>query len=261
MTKPENRTSIIVTGASQGIGEQFARQLAQRRHDLVLVARNPSALHALAAELTRADPELVVHTLACDLSSPGATQAVVSFTTQHHLRIGGLVNNAGIGSHGAFADEAPETLVRLIQLNCTSLVELTRAFLPAMLERQAGWVINVASTAAFQPVPAMAVYGASKAFVLSFTEALWVETRTRGVRVLALCPGPTQTGFFLATGAEFLTRGRQTPDAVVRTALHALDGHGPTVVSGRINQLTSLGYRFMPRAVLARMSGRLVASG
>lgn len=174
------------------------------------------------------------------------------------LSIGGLINNAGVGSHGPFVREDLSFVDHQIQLNCTSLVDLTREFLPAMLARGNGMIINVASTAAFQPVPGMAVYGASKAFVLAFTEALWVETRTSGVRVLTLCPGATQTGFFAATGTEFLTKGRQSPNEVVDTALRALDGHKPTVVSGRSNQLSAVGYRFMPRGVLARMSGRLV---
>jgi short-subunit dehydrogenase len=250
--------SVIVTGASGGIGEQFARQLAGLGSNLVLVARNQLALDTIADELRRAHPGIVVHTLAHDLSTPGAGSAVNAFVTERSLRISGLVNNAGVGSHGAFVTEDPGSLGRQIQLNCTTVVDLTREFLPAMLHRRSGMIINVASTAAFQPVPGMAVYGASKAFVLAFTEALWVETRTSGVRVLALCPGATETGFFRATGKEFLTTGRQSPETVVITALRALDGHGATVVSGRANQLSALGYRFMPRSVLARLSGRLL---
>jgi short-subunit dehydrogenase len=121
-----------------------------------------------------------------------------------------------------------------------------------------GLVINVASTAAFQPLPTMAVYAASKAFVLSFTEALWAETRTSGIRVLALCPGATETEFFSRTGKEFLTAGRQTPDQVVATALRALTGTRPTVVSGFVNLVGSVGSRFLPRHVVARASASVV---
>jgi short-subunit dehydrogenase len=258
MSTTQPGDSIIVTGASGGIGEQFARQFARRGSDLLLIARNQLALDSLADELRQDHPKITVHTLALDLSTPGASTVVRAFVADHVLFVGGLINNAGVGSHGAFATGDPSSVDRLIALNCTSLVDLTREFLPAMLERRSGMIINVASTAAFQPTPGMAVYGASKAFVLAFTEALWVETRTSGVRVLTLCPGATKTGFFAATGTEFLTKGRQTPDAVVDTALRALEGHGPTVVSGRANQLSALGYRFMPRSVLARISGRLV---
>ena len=195
-----------------------------------------------------------------DLAQPDAGHEVAQRVSELGMHVTMLVNNAGVGSHDRFVDEDPRQMAEQIQLNVTSLVDLTARFLPGMLDAGSGTVLNVASTAAFQPVPTMAVYGATKAFVLSFTEALWAETRSSGVRVLAVCPGATDTAFFAATGKEFLTTGRQSPDQVVATALRGLKGHAPSVVSGAANRLNSLGYRFLPRAVITRLSGHLVAT-
>jgi short-subunit dehydrogenase len=175
-------------------------------------------------------------------------------------RIDVLVNNAGVGLHGDFVDQDPERNAAQIQLNCGTLVDLTARFLPAMTRARHGVIINVASTAAFQPTPSMAVYGATKAFVLSFTEALWQESKGKGVRVLALCPGATETEFFARTGEEFLTRGRQTPKQVVDTAMNALDKSTPTVVSGLANAVLAVSTRFVPPRLLAPISQRLMKS-
>jgi short-subunit dehydrogenase len=145
-------------------------------------------------------------------------------------------------------------------LNCGTLVDLTARFLPSMVQRRHGVLLNVASTASFQPTPGMAVYGATKAFVLSYSEALWQESKGTGVRVLALCPGATDTEFFARTGEEFLTDGRQTSKEVVDTALAALDGSSPTVVSGLRNKLLASGYRATPRKVMLAVSERLLRS-
>jgi uncharacterized protein len=145
-----------------------------------------------------------------------------------------------------------------IQLNCGTLVDLTARFLPPMTAAGHGLVINVASTAGFQPTPGMAVYGATKAFVLSFSEALWQECKGTGVRVLALCPGATETEFFARTGEEFLTDGRQTPKQVVDTAMAALDKSTPTVVSGWRNAILANGYRFTPRRLMVQISEQLL---
>ena len=160
--------------------------------------------------------------------------------------------NAGIGLHGDFAEQKADENSSQIQLNCTTLVELTALFPPPTKLVRHGLIINVASAAAFQPTPGMAVYGATKAFVLSFTEALWQETKSSGVRVLTLCPGATETDFFARTGEEFLTSGRQTPEQVVNTAMKAIDRSAPTVVSGWRNVLLASGYRFTPRRVMLR---------
>jgi len=255
--------TALVTGASGGIGEQFARQLAAHGASLALAARSTDRLYALAAELRQAHPAASINVITCDLSDPGGPQQLVDDLTAAGTTIDLLVNNAGIGSYGRFASSDTAAAAAQIQLNCTSLVALTSRLLPAMLSRGRGGVINVASTSAFQPVPRMAVYGATKAFVLSFPEALWVETKDTGVHVLALCPGPTSTAFFDTASPDqaFLTRGRQSPQQVVTLALRAFRaGRGPTVISGTANRLSSSGYRLLPRAAIARIAGARMSS-
>ena len=197
--------------------------------------------------------------IAADLSEPGAATGIARQVEKAGRRIDVLINNAGAAFHGQFAEEAPERVAGQIQLNAGSVAGLTARFLPPMLAARHGLVINVASTAAFQPVPTMAVYAATKAFVLSFTEALWQETRGSGVRVLALCPGATETGFFAAAGQQpFMTRSRQTPRQVVDTALAAAGTTAPTVVSGRRNRLSVLGPRFLPRRIVPAIARQMV---
>jgi short-subunit dehydrogenase len=241
-------TTALITGASSGIGEEFAVQLAARGAGLVLVARRAGKLEQLHAALLERQPGLTVDVIAADLSEPGSAAEVARQVESAGRRIDVLINNAGSAFHGQFADQDPERVASQIQLNAGSVAALTARFLPPMLRAGNGLVINVASTAAFQPVPTMAVYAATKAFVLSFTEAVWQETLGSGVRVLALCPGATETGFFAAAAEEpFMTRGRQTPQQVVHTALTAVGKTSPTVVSGWMNRLTVIGPRFMPR--------------
>ena len=252
-------TTTLVTGASSGIGEQFALQLGRRGHNLVLTARSEDRLHTLARQLRSDYPSIEVEVIAADLAEPGSGAALNAELTVRGVEVDVLINNAGFGSHNPVAAEDPDNLAREIQLNCSSLVDLTARLLPAMLERDRGGVLNVASTAAFQPLATMAVYAATKAFVLSFTEALWAETRKTGVRVVALCPGPTETGFFEATGKEFLTSGRQSADRVAEFGLRAFfNGNTPTVIPGMANNLAAAGYRFLPRAVMARFAGSRV---
>ncbi len=251
------RKTALITGASSGIGAQFARQLAPE-YDLLLVARSADRLTSLQSHLASAHPDGVFGVHIADLATPSGVQTLIDRVRRDAVVVDLLVNNAGVGSHGAFVAEDPAAMLAQIQLNCLSLVSLTRALLPAMVNRGHGGVINVASTAAFQPTPTMAVYGATKAFVLSFSEALWVETRRTGVDVLALCPGATETGFFAATGHNFLTTGRQTPRQVVTTGMHALRRRRPVVVSGLTNKVKAQGYRFVPRGLLARSSAAVV---
>jgi uncharacterized protein len=251
----EPGSTAMVTGASSGIGEQFARQLAARRVNVVLVARNEVRLQSLADQLKTAHPGVGVTVIPADLSVSPAVAGLAEKLVAAGVTVDMLVNNAGFGSHDLFVDEDPDNVAREIQLNCGSLVALTARLLPGMLARGRGGVLNVASTAAFQPVPTMAVYAASKAFVLSFTEALWEETRGSGVRVLALCPGATETRFFEAAGREFMTHGRQTPEHVAAVGLRAFDsGRGPSVVSGLANRMLASGYRIMPRAAMVRLA-------
>jgi len=193
-----------------------------------------------------------------DLAAVGATADLVARLHEAGRHIDVLVNNAGVGYHRPFADEPADEVAAEIRLNCGALVDLTARFLPGMRKARRGVIINLASTSAFQPVPTMAVYAATKAFVLSFTEALWWESRGSGVRVLALCPGATQTEFFDRSSAAFMTRGRQSAAQVVAAALAAVDGSSPTVVPGEINRLRAMGYRLMPRSVMPRLAERTV---
>ena len=250
--------TALITGSSGGIGEEFARRLAARKTNLVLVARRLDKLEELRATLLDRYPDIEVDVIAADLSVPGSGAQLAEEVGRSGRRIDALINNAGIGLHGEFVDQEPDSNAAQIQLNCGTLVDLTARFLPAMKIARHGLVINVASTAAFQPTPTMAVYGATKAFVLSFTEALWQESKGTGVRVLALCPGATETEFFARAGEEFMTRGRQTPQQVVDTALKALDKSTPTVISGLVNTAMAVSTRFLPRRLLAPMSQRMV---
>ena len=255
-----SNTTALVTGASGGIGEEFAVQLAGRGAHLVLVARRAEKLEALRQTLTARHPGIVVDIVTADLSVPGSGAGVEAEVRSLGRTIDVLINNAGIGLHGQFVDQEPEPNAAQIQLNCGTVVDLTARFLPAMVERRQGVVLNVASTAAFQPTPGMAVYGATKAFVLSYTEALWQECRGTGVKILALCPGATQTEFFDRTGEQFLTDGRQSAEQVVDNAFSALDKSDPTVISGFRNALLASGYRIAPRKLLLAVSERMLKS-
>ena len=249
--------TALVTGASSGLGAEFARQLARRGSNLILVARSTDRLRALAAEIEQTRP-VRVEVLPADLADRSAVAAVAEHVRGRvHL----LVNNAGLGTYGPFVDTDRD--YEQILVNNAALVAMTRALLPDMLDRHAGGVLNVASTIAFQPGPYQAVYAATKAFVLSFTEALRVETRASGVRVLALCPGPVQTGFLTALGDD---RAAHTAiysrldraDRVVTVGLRALDRDRGIAIPGTRNTLLAWGPRFTPRAVTARISGRLL---
>jgi short-subunit dehydrogenase len=255
--KLENQTALI-TGSSGGIGEEFAVQFAKRKVNLVLVARREDKLAQLRTKLLELSPGLSIDVIAADLSVPGAAAELATRIGTLGRRIDILVNNAGVGLHGEFVTQNVAENSAQIQLNCLTLVELTALFVPAMTQAGHGLVINVASTAAFQPTPGMAVYGATKAFVLSFTEALWQETKSSGVRVFALCPGATETEFFARTGEEFLTSGRQTSQQVVATAMAAIDKSTPTVISGLRNALLANGYRVAPRRVLLQVAQRIM---
>ncbi|WP_409461918.1 SDR family NAD(P)-dependent oxidoreductase [Amycolatopsis sp. GA6-003] len=253
----------LVTGASSGIGAEFARQLARRGSDLVLVARRADRLEALAAEL-KAAHGVTVTVLACDLTAPNAVAHVAAELRERGLRPTGLVNNAGFGTNAPFAQEKPEQLRTEIALDVQAVVELTRTFIEDLRAADRGVLINVASMAAYTPVPWMAVYGAAKAFVLSFTEALWYEYRGTGLRVLALSPGATGTEFFDTAGAEAASGRRlQTPRQVVETALRALDRRNPppSIAVGRANRLMLGLGRLASRKRSVMLMGRLTASG
>ncbi|MEP6482129.1 MAG: SDR family NAD(P)-dependent oxidoreductase [Rhodoglobus sp.] len=242
----------LVTGASAGIGAEFARALAGRGSNLVLAARRTDRLEELAATLA-----VEVQVVTIDLSLPEAGKRLFDLAGPVDL----LVNNAGFGTHGALVDETPERLAQEVAVDVAAVVDATRAFLPAMIAKGFGGIVNVASTAAFQPIPGMAVYGASKSFVLSFSEAMWAEARKHGVKVTALAPGATSTEFFDVVGTSQAAVGRQqTAQQVVATALRALDRRStpPHVVSGAGNAVAAWGTRLVPKRLLAPMAGRLV---
>lgn len=253
----ENHTALI-TGSSGGIGEDFAVAFAKRKANLVLVARREDKLAQLRSRLLELSPGLTIDVIPADLSVPGSAANLAAQVNDLGRKVDILINNAGVGLHGDFVKQGVAENSAQVQLNCVTLVELTSLFMPAMTAARRGLVINVASTAAFQPTPGMAVYGATKAFVLSFTEALWQETKSTDVRVFALCPGATETEFFARTGEEFLTSGRQTSQQVVDTAMAAIDKSTPTVISGTRNALLANGYRIAPRKLLLALSQQIM---
>ncbi|MDG4822921.1 SDR family oxidoreductase [Asanoa sp. WMMD1127] len=252
--------TVLITGASSGIGRSFAVALAARGADLVLVARRADRLESLAAEL-RARHGVTVHAIPFDLSAPSAGADLRAATTARGIRLTSLVNNAGFGSFGPFTDEDPAHLAREIAVDVSAPVQLTAAFLPEILATGDGFVINVASLAAYAPSPRMAVYGAAKAFVLSFTEALWAELRGTGVTVFTLSPGATSTEFNQVVGTDDATAGARmrAPEAVVATALAHLDrcDPGPSVVDGRGNRLSAAAARLLPRRTTVSLMSRI----
>ena len=251
--------TALITGASSGIGEAFAHILAARGMNLVLVARSADKLRALAQALSE-QHSIRAEVVPADLCREGAAQEVYRRTQELGVPVDLLVNNAGFGTFGGFNTLTSEREHEEIMLNVTALVDLTHAFLPAMVERKAGGVINVASIAAFQPLPYQAVYGASKAFVLSFSLALWAEYRKQGVRVVTLCPGPTATNFFTILGSdEVPMMGRMhTAEAVVMTGLRALEQGRPYAVEGRRNAFGAQITHMSPLALTARVFARVM---
>jgi uncharacterized protein len=252
--------TILITGASSGIGAEFARQLAERGSDLILVARRLDRLESLADKLSERFG-VRVEVIALDLSQPAVGPILAAEVERRGLNVTSLINNAGFGSYGQFHEEDAERVRKEITLDVLTLVDISRALVGALRASGTGFLINVASNAAYQPTPNMAVYGAAKAFVLSFTEALWYESRGTGLRVLALSPGATSTEFFDVVGTDAADGGtpRQTPAQVVDTALRALDRKNPppSVISGRRNQIMALGGRFVSRRLLVSVLGRM----
>lgn len=254
--------TALVTGASSGIGEAFARALAAGGLDLVLVARSGDRLRALARELAGLH-EQRVEVVTADLSADGSAREVHAATRALGMHVDLLVNNAGFGTVGTFAKQDAGRERQEILLNAAAVVDLCHAFLPAMLERKRGGIVNVASMAAFQPLPYMSVYAATKAFVLSFSQSLRGEVRSKGVQVLAVCPGPVDTPFFEATGSPGLRKtvprlSMVTTDDVVRESLRALKAGRSVVVPGLAFKLAAAGGKFMPRDLLAAMTARFL---
>jgi uncharacterized protein len=244
----------VVTGASAGLGADFARQLAAKGKRLVLVARRKEQLDALGAELGNA------RSIGMDLSEAGACDRLMADLAVHGEHVELLVNNAGFGLAGRFAQLDGKRQRQMIDLNCGALAELAHAVLPGMIERKSGWILNVASTAAFQPGPGMAVYFATKAFVLSFSEALHEEAKKQGVIVSALCPGPTATEFGKVAGfgpSNLLDLVAADSPSVVRAGLEGLLKGNAIVIPGLMNKATAQASRFFPRKLVRKAAGML----
>ncbi len=251
--------TALVTGASAGLGVHFAHALAAEGYGLILTARRIERLEALAKEL-RDRHGAAVSVIPADLGAPGAVAALIGEVARRGLAVNLLVNNAGFGLNGAFAELDGPAQARMIELNCRAPVELAHAVLPGMIQMRSGAILNIVSTAAFQPGPWMAVYYASKAFLLSFSEALHEEVRHQGVRVTALCPGPTRTDFFEAAGMgndALLARIAADPEGVVRDGLAALGANRAVRVSGLGNRLLALTPRLGPRWLVRRAVGAI----
>ena len=264
MSLPAAATSstVLVTGASSGIGTELARELARRGYNVTLVARREEPLRALAGELSaahgvRADIHMT------DLGDADERADLILALQSGQLEVAGVCNNAGYGSIGRLHELPLEREQQMIRLNVEALHELTGAFLPAMVERGAGAVLNVASTAAFQPIPGFATYAATKAFVASFSEAVHTELSGTGVSVTSLCPGPTKTEFGDRAGGPSFFEGSDfvfsTAGDVARQGVEGMLAGRRSVIPGVTNKASMLGGRFVPRSVYLPAARRLGA--
>jgi short-subunit dehydrogenase len=252
----ERKLTALVTGASGGIGEELARLFAADGHDLVLVARSRDKLARLSEEL-EGKHKVKARVLASDLAREETPREIFEELNAGGIRVDALVNNAGFGSYGLFAETDLKSELDLLQVNIVALTHLTKLFLPGMIERRRGYVMNVASTAAFQPGPLMAVYYASKAYVLSFSEALANECAGKGVVVSALCPGPTETGFVAAVPG--MSESKLFDGAVMDARTVATEGYRgmldgkAVVIPGFRNNLLARSIGFFPRGLVTRV--------
>lgn len=244
----------LITGASAGLGEEFARQLSKRGHRLVLAARRKDRLEQFAKELGNA------RAVAIDLSKKDAAAKLLADLAAAGEEVEILVNNAGFGLIGRFAKADARRLRQMIDLNVGALTDLCREVAPRMIARKSGAILNIASTAAFQPGPNMAVYFATKAFVLSLSEALHEELKPHGVHVTCLCPGPTRTEFGEVAGFggnSLFDRVAMESPGVVKTGLKALDRNKAVVIAGLVNKIGAVGTRFVPRFAVRKIAGAI----
>jgi short-subunit dehydrogenase len=252
MIKSYRGATVLVTGASSGIGKSFARELAGQGADLILVSRGRAKLEQLAEDLKRRHG-IRAWVFDGDLTLGETRERLFQFTRANSITVDILINNAGFGHYGAVPDHSIEDISAMIRLNVEALAALTRMFLPGMQERRKGGILNVASTAAFQPMPYLSVYAATKAFVLSFSEALWMECLKYDVRVFCLCPGNTLTQFHQTAGIrkQRMFLSASAPD-VVRFALRKfIKGKRPTGIFGLGNKMMIYAERLGPRALIA----------
>jgi short-subunit dehydrogenase len=253
----------LVTGASSGIGEELARLLAREGHDVALTARSESKLEALAAEL-RGRHGVRAEVIPADLADAAGPKRVFEALRERRIDVHVVVNDAGVGMHGAFAQNDVDAQLRLLQLDVVSLTQLTRLLLPPMLARGAGRILNVASTAAFVPGPFMAIYYASKAYVLSLSVALANELADTGVTVTALCPGPTRTQFDAVagvSGSRLFRSGVMSAVEVAQAGYEGMVSGKPIVVPGLRNRLLAGSSGLAPRSLTARIARALQDPG
>jgi len=261
LPEPSSTTTALVTGASSGIGVDLARQLAQRGHNVVLVARRADRLEALAQELS-AEHGVRAEALACDLIDPDATDALPGRVEALGLEVSILINNAGYGSAGQFAELEVKSEAEMVRLNCEAVVRLSGAYVPKLIARDGGGaILVVASSAAMQPIPAQATYAASKAFALSFAEALHTELSHLGVAVSALCPGPVDTEFAARAGMTDAFDGvpefaRVSSEDCARIALDGLAKNKRVIVPGLAIKGVTMSGRLTPRAILLPLMKR-----
>lgn len=252
--------TALITGASNGIGLELAKVHASKGGDLVLVARNKSKLDELKAEL-ESKYKVKVYTIGKDLSLSNSAQEVYEETTKQNIQIDYLINNAGFGDFGMFVDSDWSKELQMINLNITTLTQFTKLYLKDMVKRRNGKIMNVASTAAFQPGPIMAVYFATKAYVLSFSEAVDNEVRDKGVTITALCPGATESGFQAAAAMEEsnMVKGKKLPTSKeVAEYGYAQMMKGKTVaIHGLMNWILANSVRFTPRSIVVMIARKL----
>jgi short-subunit dehydrogenase len=257
----DDRRWTVITGASSGIGAELARVFAERGYALVLTARRKDRLSALAAEL-RSKHAVSVETLVFDLEDPAAPQALFAAVEGAGIAVHTLVNNAGFGLRGRFATLPFDQQAAMVEVNVAAVTKLARLFLPGLLERRQGGILNVASTAAFQAGPHMAVYYATKAYVLSLSEALHEEAKPHGVVITALCPGPTPTEFSARASLQMTRLVKLKPmtlsaAAVARAGVDGYEAGKAIVISGLANRIGALGAQLGPRALARRIAGKL----
>ena len=245
--------ATLITGASSGIGEAFARRLAAKEHNLVLVARREEKLAQLCDTLM-VEHDITAHYVAIDLNDYQADLRLFKETVHHKIEVDWLINNAGFGSMGDFSELNIENELEMIGLNVMAVSALTHRYLQQMRKRKSGTIINVSSTAGVQPIPFMATYAATKAFVTSFTEAIAEENRPYGIRVMALCPGATETNFFAASNIQdpVKIKGTQTAEEVVSAALDGLERGKSNVISGWINSLVAHAASIAPNSIVTK---------
>ena len=252
--------SALITGASAGIGREFARQLAGRAGSLILVARRLDRLEELRDELTKTDPNLNVHCRAVDLSQANDVEELCAWLKREGIAIDFLINNAGLGDRGSFATAPPERVHEMLAVNIVALTMLTRALLPAMIEKKRGAILNVSSSAGFLPIRRMAVYAASKAYVTSFSDGIRGEVLKQGVVVSSLCPGPVDTEFSSVARRSIEKQPYPSPsfmhmpvEGVVRAGLAGIERNKPLVVPGIVMKIAMLLVRLTPMVILRRL--------